>query len=48
MTPSRPTVAEVIRSCLDEFLERYGGELTPEQRRALDDLTSCRTAGSGR
>ena len=34
MTPSRPTVAEVVRSCLDEFLERYGSELTPERRRA--------------
>ena len=30
MTPTRSTVAEVIRSCLDEFLERYGSELTPE------------------
>jgi len=38
MTPTRSTVAEVIRSCLDEFLERYGSELTPEQRRALHDL----------
>jgi hypothetical protein len=44
MTPSRPTVAEVVRSCLDEFLERYGLELTPEQRRALKDLASCRAA----
>lgn len=35
MTPPRPTVAEVIRSCLDEFLEGYGTDLTPEQRRAL-------------
>ena len=47
MTPPRLTVAEVIRSCLDEFLERYGPELTPEQRRALKDLTSCRTAALG-
>ena len=38
MTQSRHTVAGVIRSCLDEFLERYGSELTPEQRRALKDL----------
>jgi ribosomal protein L37AE/L43A len=46
---SRPPldVAEVIRSCSDEFLERYGAELTPEQRRALDDLTACRTAALG-
>jgi hypothetical protein len=47
MTPPRLTVAEVIRSCLDEFLQSYGAELTPEQRRALDDLASCRTAALG-
>ena len=47
MTETRSTVAEVIRSCLDEFLERYGSELTPEQRRALHDLISCRTAALG-
>jgi Putative transposase/Transposase zinc-binding domain len=47
MTQTRSTVAEVIRSCLDEFLERYGSELTPEQRRALHDLISCRTAALG-
>ena len=47
MTRPRLTVAEVIRSCFDEFLERYGRGLTPEQRRALKDLTSCRTAALG-
>jgi hypothetical protein len=47
MTRPRLTVAEVIRSCLDEFLEQYGAELTPEQRRALKDLISCRTAALG-
>jgi ribosomal protein L37AE/L43A len=47
MTRPRLTVAEVIRSCLDEFLGRYGPELTPEQRRALKDLSSCRTAALG-
>jgi Putative transposase/Transposase zinc-binding domain len=47
MTRPRLTMAEVIRSCLDEFLERYGSELTPEQRHALDDLISCRTAALG-
>jgi hypothetical protein len=40
-------VAEVIRSCYDAFLERYGKGLTPEQRRALDDLAACRTAALG-
>jgi hypothetical protein len=47
MNPPRPTVAEVIPSCLDEFLQRYGPQLTPEQRRALNDLVSCRTAALG-
>jgi hypothetical protein len=47
MTGHRPTVAEVIRSCLNEFLDEYGAKLTPEQRRALKDLTACRTAALG-
>lgn len=44
MTRPRPTVAEVIRSVRDEFLQGDGPKLTPEQRRALDDLTACRTS----
>jgi hypothetical protein len=47
MTQPRLEVAEVIRSCYDEFLERFGSGLTPQQRRALDDLASCRTAALG-
>jgi len=47
MTRPRLEVADVIRSCYDEFLERYGRSLTPQQRRALDDLTACRTAALG-
>jgi hypothetical protein len=47
MTRPRLEVAEVIRSCRDTFLERYGASLTTEQRRALDDLTACRTAALG-
>ena len=47
MTRPRLEVAEVIRSCRDAFLDRYGAGLTPEQRRALDDLTACRTAALG-
>jgi Transposase zinc-binding domain/Putative transposase len=47
MTRPRPTVAQVIRSCLDEFLEKYGSALTPEQRRALEDMARCRTAALG-
>jgi hypothetical protein len=47
MTRPRLEVAEVIRSCYGAFLEKYGAELTPEQRRALDDLAACRTAALG-
>jgi hypothetical protein len=47
MTRPRLDLAAIIRSCYDEFLQRYGGSLTPEQRRALDDLASCRTAALG-
>jgi hypothetical protein len=36
-----------MRSGRDEFLEEYGGRLLPEQRRALMDLTACRTAALG-
>jgi hypothetical protein len=48
MTRPRLEVAEVIRSGRDAFLERYGARLTPEPRRALNDLTACRTAAGGR
>jgi hypothetical protein len=47
MTRPRLEVAEVFRSCRDAFLQRYGAGLTPVQRRALDDLTACRTAALG-
>ena len=47
MTRPRLEVAEVIRSCRDAFMEQYGAGLTPVQRRALDDLTACRTAALG-
>jgi hypothetical protein len=47
MTRPRLEVAEVIRSCYEEFLERFGSRLTLQQRRALDDLASCRTAALG-
>jgi hypothetical protein len=47
MNRPRPTVAEVMRSCIDEFLNQYDARLSPEQRRALKDLTACRTAALG-
>jgi hypothetical protein len=47
MTPSRFEVAEVFRNHGDAFLDRYGDTLRPEQRRALSDITACRTAALG-
>jgi ribosomal protein L37AE/L43A len=47
MTRPRLEVAEVIRGCRDALLGRYGAGLTAEQRRALNDLTACRTAALG-
>jgi Putative transposase/Transposase zinc-binding domain len=47
MTRPRLEGAEVIRSGRDAFLQKYGASLTPVQRRALDDLTACRTAALG-
>jgi hypothetical protein len=47
MNRPRLTVAEVIRSTKDGFLEQYGRTLTPEHRRVLKDLTACRTAALG-
>jgi hypothetical protein len=40
-------VADVIRQYGDGFLDRYGGTLSDEQRRALRDLAVCRTAALG-
>jgi hypothetical protein len=47
MTRPRLEVADVFRSCRDPFMDQYGAGLTPVQRRALDDLTACRTAALG-
>ena len=47
MNRPRPTVAGVIRSVIDEFLEGDDPGLTPERRRTLDDLAACRTAALG-
>jgi Putative transposase/Transposase zinc-binding domain len=47
--PQRPAleVADVLRQHGDAFLAQYGGSLSAEQRRALVDLTLCRTAALG-
>jgi hypothetical protein len=47
MTRPRLEVAEVFRDHGDAFLDRYGATLSPEQRRALRDITDCRTAALG-
>jgi Putative transposase/Transposase zinc-binding domain len=47
MTGPRLEVAEVFRQHGEAFLERYGDVLSPEQRRALRDITACRTAALG-
>jgi hypothetical protein len=46
---TRPTleVADVFRQHGDAFLDRYGDGLSREQRRALHDITICRTAALG-
>lgn len=47
--PERPAleVAEVIREHGDAFMAKYGGILTSAQRKALRDLSVCRTAALG-
>ena len=47
MNRPRLDVAEVIRSCSDDFVKLYGSRLTPGQQRAWRDLVSCRTAALG-
>jgi hypothetical protein len=40
-------VADVFRDYGDAFLDRYSDTLSPEQRRALRDIATCRTAALG-
>jgi hypothetical protein len=47
MTRPGLEVADVSRQHGDPFLERYGDGLSHEQRRALHDITDCRTAALG-
>jgi len=46
-TRPRLEVADVIRSQGAAFLQKYGGYLTPTQKKALRDLALCRTAALG-
>ena len=47
--PHRPAleVADIMRQHGAAFLAQYGGTLTTGQRRALRDLSRCRTAALG-
>jgi hypothetical protein len=43
----RLEVADVFRQHGQEFLDRWGDVLSPEQRKALRDIAACRTAALG-
>jgi hypothetical protein len=47
MTRPRLEVADVFRSHGSAFLDQFAEVLSPEQRRALSDITACRTAALG-
>ena len=47
MTDHRLEVADVVRQHQKEFLERWGHTVSPQQRKALRDIGSCRTAALG-
>jgi hypothetical protein len=42
------TVADIIRTCGDSFLQKYGTTLTATQRQALAAVAACRTPTLGR
>jgi Putative transposase/Transposase zinc-binding domain len=42
-----PEVADVFRRYGGEYLERFGRDLLPSHRRAIDDLVHCRTEALG-
>ena len=48
-TLARPAweVADILRQHADDFFAKYGSHLTAEQRRAMVDLSLCRTAALG-
>jgi hypothetical protein len=47
MTDHRLQVADVVRQHQEEFLQRWGHTVSPQQRKALRDIGSCRTAALG-
>ena len=42
-----PEVADVLRRYGPEYRDRYGQDLLPSHRRAIDDLLNCRTEALG-
>jgi len=47
MTEHRPEVADVFRAHEKDFLARWGNVLSPQQRKAFNDISDCRTAALG-
>lgn len=47
MSEHRLEVADVFRQHGEEFLERWGDVLSPQQRKAFRDIRACRTAALG-
>ena len=47
MTQTRLEVADVFRQHGQEFLDRWGDVLSPQQRKAFRDIGACRTAALG-
>lgn len=46
-TPTKLELADLVRDCQAAFFARHGESLTSSQRKALRDVTRCRTAALG-
>ena len=47
MSEHRLEVADVFRTYGDDFLARWGQVLSRQQRKAFEDIRTCRTAALG-
>jgi hypothetical protein len=47
MNEHRPELADVFRTCEQEFFAKWGHVLSPEQRKAFAAIRDCRTAALG-
>jgi hypothetical protein len=47
VTEHRLEVADIFRQHGQDFLDRWGDVLSPQQRKAFRDIVACRTAASG-